>query len=221
MYQPGERWLYHTGADILGVLIARASGQALGTFFQERIFAPLGMVDTGFSVPKDKLSRVPAAYWANAQTKALDQFDGMQDTQYAFPPAFPSGGGGLCSTVDDFHAFARMLVNRGEHAGRRILSARSVERMTSDHLTPQQKSVSGLFPGFFDNRGWGFGVSMVTKADSVSAVPGRYGWDGGFGTHWFNDPAQDLVAMVMTQRAIDETFPASLFDKTVYEALGE
>lgn len=98
-------------------------------------------------------------------------------------PAFPSGGGGLASTVDDYHAFARMLLNKGEHTRGRILAAQSVERMTTDHLTPEQKSVSGFFPGFFDGRGWGFGVSMVTKPDSVSSVPGRYGWDGGFGTH--------------------------------------
>jgi len=70
--------------------------------------------------------------------------------------------------------------------------------MTSDHLTPEQKSISGFSPGFFNSTGWGYGVSMVTKPDSISAVPGRYGWDGGYGTHWFNDPAQDLVGIIMT-----------------------
>ena len=219
MAQPGEKWLYHTGSELLGILIARASGQDLPTFLSERIFHPLGMSDTGFSVPAAKLSRLPAAYFSNPQTKTIEAFDTAQKSTWSNPPSFPSGGGGLVTTVDDYHTFARMLLNKGEHAGKRILAARSVDAMTKDHLTPEQKSVSGLFPGFFDGRGWGFGVSMVTEPDSISPTPGRYGWDGGFGTHWFNDPAQDLVAMIMTQRAIDETFPASMFQKAVYEAI--
>ena len=219
MAQPGERWLYHTGSDILGIVIARASGQSLPTFLSERIFAPLGMLDTGFSVPAAKLSRLPSMYYGNPQTGALDLLDGQQNTQWSKEPAFPAGGAGLVSTADDFHAFARTLLNRGEHAGKRILTAQSVELITRDHLTPEQKSISGFAPGFFDNIGWGFGVSVVTKADSISATPGRYGWDGGYGTHWFNDPSQDLVALMLTQRTFDNTFPSVAFDKAVYAAI--
>jgi CubicO group peptidase (beta-lactamase class C family) len=219
MAQPGEQWLYHTGSDILGILIARASGQDLPTFLSERIFAPLEMTDTGFSVPASKLDRLPPMYFANPQTSAMDVLDAAQTTQWSTQPGFPSGGGGLVSTADDFHSFARMLLNKGEHAQKRILSAQSVARMTSDHLTPEQKSISGFAPGFFDKIGWGFGLSVVTKPDSISAVPGRYGWLGGYGTHWFNDPSQDLVGLMLTQRTYDDTFPNVAFEKAVYAAI--
>jgi CubicO group peptidase (beta-lactamase class C family) len=219
MYQPGERWLYNTPADVLGVLVRRASGQPFDAFLRDRIFEPLGMSDTGFNVPPAKIFRVPEVYFANPETKALVPYAPLAATELIRMPAFPSGAGGLYSTVDDFHVFARMLLNGGEHNDRRILSADSVRQMTTDQLTPQQKAGSGLFPGFFNNRGWGFGVSMITRADDVSAVPGRYGWDGGFGTYWYNDPAKRLVGMLMTQRAIDQQSPAPAFWKAVYESM--
>ena len=219
MYQPGERWLYNTAFDVLGVLVRRASGQSFETFLRERIFEPLGMRDTGFNVPAAKISRVPEVYFANPATKALAPYAPLAANELIRAPAFPSGAGGLYSTVDDFHVFARMLLNGGEHNGRRIVSADSVRQMTTDQLTPQQKAVSGLFPGFFNNRGWGFGVSMITRADDVSPVPGRYGWDGGFGTYWYNDPAKRLVGMLMTQRGIDQESPAPAFWKAVYESI--
>jgi CubicO group peptidase (beta-lactamase class C family) len=103
------------------------------------------------------------------------------------------------STVDDYFTFARMLLRGGVHAGKRFLSEQAVRDMTTDRLTPSQKDPASFFPGFFDTHGWGYGVSVITAADPVSPVPGRYGWDGGFGTSWINDPARDLVAIVMTQ----------------------
>ena len=219
MSQPGEQWLYNTGSDLLGILISRASGQDLETFFRERIFDKLGMKDTSFSVPAETVNRLPTSYMANPQTHTLDVYDKPQ-AQWSRPPAFPSGAGGLVSTVDDYLLFARMLLSKGRYDGGQIISAQSVDQMTSDHLTPQQKSVSGFFPGFFDNRGWGFGVSMITRPDSVTSVPGRYGWDGGLGTTWFNDPAQDLVAILMTQRALgDEAWSGPAFEKAVYAAI--
>jgi CubicO group peptidase (beta-lactamase class C family) len=219
MYQPGERWLYSTGSDVLGVLIARASGRPLDAFFRQRIFEPLGMKDTAFSVPAAKLDRLPPSYWANPATGALEIFDNAPNSDYARRPAFLSGAGGLVSTVDDFLAFARMLLNKGAHPRGRILSARSVELMTTDQLTAGQRAVSGFFPGFFAKRGWGFGVAVSTQPDEVSAVPGRYGWDGGFGTYWFNDPAKNFVGLLMTQRAIDQQSPAQDFWKAVYQAM--
>lgn len=93
-----------------------------------------------------------------------------------------------------------MLLRKGRHGSERILSRLSVEAMTTDQLTPEQKAVSGFFPGYFDNRGWGFGVSVVTKRDDVAAVPGRFGWNGGYGTSWSSDPKEDMVAILMTQR---------------------
>ncbi|AUX29304.1 MULTISPECIES: serine hydrolase [Sorangium] len=201
MHQPGERWMYNTGSYVLGVLIARAAGQPLEAFFRERIFEPLGMKDTGFSVPADKLDRLATSYWASAEAGALDLHDGVADSQWSRPPVFPDGGAGLVSTADDYLAFGQMLLNKGKHGRERILSRPSVEAMTTDQLTPEQKAASGFFPGYWDSRGWGFGVSIVTRRDDVTASPGRYGWDGGYGTSWSSDPREDLVGILMTQRA--------------------
>jgi CubicO group peptidase (beta-lactamase class C family) len=134
------------------------------------------------------------------------------------PPAFPSGAGGLVSTVDDYFAFAQMLLARGTYGRQRIMSARSVDLMTSDQLTTAQKARSGLFPGFFATRGWGFGLTMINRSDEISSAPGRYGWDGAFGTSWYNDPAKDLVVILMTQRTLDEASPAVAFWKAVYQS---
>ena len=190
MHQPGERWMYNTGSDVLGVLIVRVSGQPLETFFQERIFEPLGMKDTGFSVPTPKLDRLATSYWTDPESGELAVYDEAEGGQWSRSPAFPSGAGGLVSTIDDYLAFGQMMLNQGKHGNERILSRLSVETMTTDQLTPEQKAVSGLVPGFFDSHGWGFGVSVVTRRDDIAAVPGRYGWDGGLGTSWYSDPRE-------------------------------
>ena len=165
MHQPGEAWMYNTGSDVLGVLIARAAGQPFETFLRERIFAPLGMHDTSFSVPAEKLDRFLPSYAANPETGALEQSDPAAGGQWSRPPAFPSGAGGLVSTVDDYLAFGQMLLNKGKHGSERILSRPAVEAMTTDQLTPAQKAGATDFLG--ENRGWGFGVSIVTKRDDL------------------------------------------------------
>jgi CubicO group peptidase (beta-lactamase class C family) len=218
MYQPGERFVYHTGSEVLGVLIARASGQPFDRFLAERIFQPLGMKDTGFSVPADKLSRLPTCYSVNPATGALELFDGITGSEWSRPPAFPSSDGGLVSTIDDYLAFALLLLNRGTHNGRRILSASAVEAMTTDQLTPGQKAAA-FQPGYFDNRGWGFGLGMITRTIGPAEPAGQYGWDGAFGTRWINDPERDLVAIFMTQAAVFEGGPGQEFYPAVYEAL--
>jgi CubicO group peptidase (beta-lactamase class C family) len=200
MYQPGERWLYHTGSDVLGVLVARASGQPLEAFLRERLFEPLGMQDTGFHVPPEKLERFASCYQENPLTRALEPFDDARDSQWSRPPVFPSGGSGLVSTADDYAAFGRMMLNEGRAGGRRILSRATVEAMTTDQLSVTQKADSGFFPGFWDNRGWGFGLSVITRRDAIATVPGRFGWDGVYGTSWYSDPAEDLVGVLMIQR---------------------
>jgi len=205
MYQPGERWMYHTGSDVLGVLIERASGQQFGTFLHERIFEPLGMKDTGFGVPATKLGRLATCYYFDPVTRKLVVFDEATGGRWSRPPSFESGGGGLASTVDDYLTFCRMMLNKGKSGSHRILSRPSVELMTTDQLTPEQKAVSGFFPGFFDNRGWGFGMSVITKRDQLASVPGRFGWDGGFGTSGYSDPAEQMVGILMTQRSLDAT----------------
>jgi CubicO group peptidase (beta-lactamase class C family) len=199
-HQPGEKWLYNTGAYILGVLIARASGQSFGDFLRERIFAPLGMKDTGFFVPSHKLDRFATSYFVNDKTGALSRYDGVEESRWAKPPAFEDGGAGLVSTVDDYFAFARMLLNHGKHGNERILSRASVALMTTDQLTAAQKAASPFGDGW-DNRGWGFGVGVVTGRDGLPMTPGAYGWDGGYGTAWQNDPAEEAIVILMTQRA--------------------
>ena len=199
MYQPGERWVYHTGSDVLGVLIARAAGQPLEAFLRERIFEPLGMRDTGFSVPAAGLDRLATSYWTNPQTRALDLYDDAKTGQWSRPPAFPSGGGGLVSTVDDYMAFGQMMLNVGRHERTRILSRASIETMTTDQLTPAQKAVSGLINDYFDSHGWGFGVAMVMRRTDVAGSVGSFGWDGGLGTSWRSDPREEMVGILLTQ----------------------
>jgi CubicO group peptidase (beta-lactamase class C family) len=209
MHQPGEKWMYHTGSDVLGVLIARASGRPLETFFRERIFEPLGMKDTGFSVPAAKLDRLATCYQFNDETGTLELHDNADDSQWSRPPAFPAAGAGLVSTIDDYLAFGQMMLNNGKHGRERILSRLSVETMTTDQLTPEQQAESRFFLG--DSRGWGFGVSIVTRRDDVAAVPGRFGWDGGYGTSWSSDPKEDMVAILMTQRLWDSPSPPGIY----------
>ncbi|WP_252438658.1 serine hydrolase domain-containing protein [Pseudonocardia humida] len=195
MAQPGERWLYNTGSDVLGVLIARASGSALPDVLRERIFEPLGMVDTGFAVPPAAADRLVGAYTPDPATGALHPYPAA--AQWLTAPAFPSGVGGLVSTAADYLAFARML-HRG---GAPVLSRPSVRAMTTDQLTPEQKAPGGLFADDFDGRGWGFGVSVVTRHDTPAAPVGQYGWDGGLGTVWRNDPAEDMITVLLTNVA--------------------
>jgi CubicO group peptidase (beta-lactamase class C family) len=207
---------------VLTVLLARASGQPLEAFLHERIFAPLGMIDTGFSVPSGKLDRFATSYYSDPQTGALGLFDPAEGGQWSRPPAFCSGGGGLVSTADDYLAFGRMLLAGGRHGGERILSGASVALMTTDQLTPAQKAISGLHPGQFDNRGWGFGMQVVTGRDDITATPGQFGWDGGLGTSWSSDPGADLVTILLTQRAWSSPSPPRYqrdFRTSVYQAL--
>jgi CubicO group peptidase (beta-lactamase class C family) len=163
------------------------------------------MKDTGFSVPASRLGRLATCYHFDPASRKLVVYDEARGGRWSRPPAFESGGGGLVSTVDDYLAFSRMMLNKGKLPGERILSRLSVELMTADQLTPEQKAVSGFFPGFFNNRGWGFGVSVMTQRDQLASVPGRFGWDGGFGTSGYSDPAEQMVGILMTQRSLDAT----------------
>ena len=205
IHQPGERWMYETGSDVLGVLISRATGGSLEAFFRERIFEPLGMDDTEFHVPPAKVDRLASLYGANPETGALELHDDAGDSKWSRPPAFESGGGGLVSTVDDYLAFCRMMLNGGKHGGERILSRPSVELMTTDHLTPGQRQGAEMLLG--ENGGWGFGMSVVTGRDDLAATPGRFGWDGGYGTSGYSDPGEDMIGILMTQRLAGPASP--------------
>lgn len=180
MTQPGEKWQYNTSYLVLGVLLARAAGQPLGTVLRERLFEPLGMRRTGFTA-----TALPRQY--------KDGKESSDPSLWVDEPVFPSGAGGLVSTVDEFHAFARMLLNGGVHGGTRLLSARSVELMTTNRLTPEQTAEHSELLGA--GVGWGFGVGI----DVQGGASGEYGWSGGYGTHWFNNPREDLTAVLFTQ----------------------
>ena len=222
MYQPGERWLYNTGADVLGVLIARTANQPFEAFLRDRIFEPLGMKDTAFSVTASKLDRLPTCYWTNYATGKVEVFDKAAGGQWSHPSAFPSGAGGLVSTGDDYLAFGQMMLNQGKYGNQRILSRPSVEVMTTDQLTTDQKAVSGLVAGYFDSHGWGFGMSVVTRHTDMAGSVGKFGWDGAFGTSWYADPKEDLTAILMTQQAWTSPDPPNVcwdFWTSVYGAI--
>ena len=201
-HQPGERWLYHMGCEILGVLIARVSGQSLGSFLRERIFEPLGMKDTGFFVPEAKLDRLPTCYGIDLASGRLGVLDEARGGQVARPPLFEAGAGGLVSTIDDMAVFGQVMLHKGTCGRERILSRPSVELMTTDHLTPGQKAASPFFPNFWEDKGWGFGLGVTTARSDFASV-GRFGWDGAFGTSWHVDPKEELVGILMTQRRPD------------------
>lgn len=220
MHQPGERWMYNTGFYLLGILLARASGQPLELFLRERLFDPLGMADTAFSVPPAKLDCLAACYVTD-ETGALELHDDPADSQWGRPPIFPDGAAGLVSTIDDYHAFGQMLLNGGTHGSQRILSRPAIEAMTTDQLTAEQKANSPFFPGFWDNRGWGLGLSVITRRDGIAASPGRFGWDGGYGTSWSSDPREGLVAILMTQRLAQSDDLYNDFWTSVYQALND
>jgi CubicO group peptidase (beta-lactamase class C family) len=199
MYQPGQRWLYHVGTLVLGVLIARAAGAPLGEVLRTRLFDPLGMVDTGFVASPESVARIPT-YHMGDLTGAdpgppVPQPVSPPD-EWTVPPPFPSAGAGLLSTADDVLAFARLLHNGGTYEGERLLSAASMTRLTTNHLTPEQIATAGIL---LTPHGWGYGMRVAGEPDDLSVHRGRYGWDGGYGTTWFNDPRRGLIAIALSQ----------------------
>ena len=203
--QPGEAWLYNTCSDILGVLIARVSGRPLPEFLAERLFGPLGMADTGFEVPASKLDRF-TSYYRTGPAGGLELVD-APGGQWSNLPAFPSGAGGLVSTVDDWHRFARMLLAGGSLGGRQLLSAASVQQMTTDQLTPSQHDASRLF---LEGQGWGFGGSVDVEAIDPWNVTGRYGWVGGTGTAAHVTASTGAVAVLLSQLELVGPTPPAL-----------
>jgi CubicO group peptidase (beta-lactamase class C family) len=207
--QPGERWMYHVSGDVLGFLVARVSGMSLGRFMRERIFDPLGMRDTAFQVPAEKIGRLPAVYFFNRETNTLDLFDDQAGGSWRVEPPFESGGGGLVSTIEDYFALCRMLLNKGRQGGEQILSRAAVELMTSDHLTPGQRADSDIF--FGTHSSWGFGMAVDISRDETFHNPGRFGWNGGCGTTAYTDPAQEMIGILFTQRMMESPQPPRVF----------
>ena len=203
-HQPGTSWHYSLSDDVLGVLIERASGMRFGEFLESRIFEPLGMEDTAFWVPEAKLDRLAVNYFWDPKTASLQIADHPAKSSYASSPEFESGGGGLVSTADDYARFARMLVGMGELDGVRILSRKTVERMTRHSLTEAESGFAALGPQAsqaFAGNGFGLGVRVQLDNGLGSTLdsPGTHGWGGAAGTWYFVDPAEDLVAVMMIQ----------------------
>jgi CubicO group peptidase (beta-lactamase class C family) len=188
LHQPGEAWLYNTCSDIQGVLVARVSGRPLSEFFAERIFEPLGMVDSGFYVPAAKIDRLPAYHRGDAGPP-------VDGDLWKEPPIFPSGAGGLVSTLADWHRFGRMLLADGGG----LLSPESLRLMTTDHLTQEQRDASTLF---LEGAGWGFGGAV--------GPDGRFGWIGGTGTSAHVAPSTNTVGVLLTQAPMTGPTPPPL-----------
>ena len=194
-FHPGTSWRYSTCADVLGAVVEVVSGKRFGDFLKEEIFDPLGMKDTAFWVPEEKRDRLVTCY--RRTDKGLEVFDSLHLAvgKYDRPPAFESGGAGLVSTLDDYAAFAGMLMNKGEYRGRRILSRAAVEYMTSPQLRPRVQEQ------MWDSLG-GYNYSCLMRvcdqpgACAVFAEKGEYGWDGWLGTYFINLPAEEVTFLL-------------------------
>jgi CubicO group peptidase (beta-lactamase class C family) len=209
IFQPGEGWLYNAGSEILSVLIPRVAGQTFGEFLRQRIFTPLGMKDTAFHVAADQHYRFTTEYIHDNAAKQLKVFDPPVTGKFSNPPVFENGAAGLVSTADDFNAFAQMMLNGGSLGNARVLSRESVAMMTTNHIVADQRRESQLFLG--NARGWGFGLSVFAGLDDPNAAPGRFGWDGGYGTSWYSDPQTQLTGILLTQRMMDSPQPPRVF----------
>jgi CubicO group peptidase (beta-lactamase class C family) len=200
LHHPGEQWLYNTGSDVLGVLVARVAERGFDEFLAERVFAPLGMRDTGFHVPPADLGRFTTAYRPDGSQLAVTD---PPDGQWSTPPAFCSGSGGLVSTLDDLLAFQRMLLAGGGD----VLSPEAVALLTTDHLTAEQRAASTFF---LHGQGWGFGGSVDVEQTEPWNVPGRYGWIGGFGTAAYVDPVGHAVTVLLTAVGLESPAPPAV-----------
>ncbi|MER8041676.1 serine hydrolase domain-containing protein [Streptomyces sp. NPDC094032] len=230
-YQPGERWQYDLSNEVVGVLVARVTGRPLETFLRERVLDPLGMRDTGFHVPAGKIDRLPPLYGPDPATGAFHVWDEPVGGRSSELPVFQGAGGGLVSTVDDYHAYFRMLLAHGTHEGERILSRPAVELMTTDHLTPGQRAgrdamygrIAALTVGQGTQGGWGFGMAVRTTRRDYAPL-GQFGWDGGTGTSAYADPGSGLTGVLLTQVGMSTPDSPRLihdFWTTLHQALAD
>ncbi len=200
-HQPGERWLYHTGASVLGVLVARAAGRPLAAVLSERVLDPLGMASTGFGVPEAARARL-GPHWTPPAGNGRREFYDPPDGQWARPPAFPDGGDGLVSTVDDLAAFAGMLAAGGRTtAGGRVLDEETVRVMLTEQAGPVDD----------EGGGWGLGIGVRRMDEPGGRSAGSYGWDGGLGSSWWTDPGAGTSAVLLTNQMWSSPEPPGLF----------
>jgi len=210
-FSPGSAWNYSVSTDVLGYLIELISGTPLDEYFRAEIFEPLGMIDTGFVVPAEKIDRFTANY-----TRGRDKRPRLEDdpatSVYAKPTSFFSGGGGLVSTAADYLQFCRMLLNRGELNGHRLLGRKTLELMTTNHL-PDGQDLTDLATGSFSEttyEGVGFGLGFSVQLDiaksQIVGSPGEYAWGGAASTAFWVDPQEELIVIFMTQLMPSGTF---------------
>ncbi|HEX8571549.1 MAG TPA: serine hydrolase domain-containing protein [Allosphingosinicella sp.] len=224
-FSPGTAWNYSVSTDVLGLVVQRVSGLPLDSFLAGRIFEPLGMEDTAFSVPADKLHRLGDA-WAFQEGKGRVMYDPAEKSAWAVPPRLLAGGAGLVSTTSDYHRFCTMLLNRGELDGVRIVSRKTVELMTSNHL-PGGSDLTQMSRSLFSeavNAGQGFGLGFAVNLDPAGTMlpgtRGEYYWGGMFSTAFFVDPVERLHMIFMAQLMPSSTYPIRRQLKTlIYSAL--
>jgi CubicO group peptidase (beta-lactamase class C family) len=211
LHQPGEGWLYNTGAHLLGPLLERVTGTSFETFLRARLFDPLGMADASFWVPEEKEDRFTTAYTPDPEGSGLRVVDPARGGWWSAPPAMANGAGMLVTTLDDFWAFVAMLRAGGVHDGTRVLSVAAVTAMTTDHLTDAQRGSARVFLG--RSGGWGYGMAAPGPLGpgAGAPVPWGYGWDGGTGTTWRTDPVRGVTGILFTQRAMTSPEPPPLF----------
>jgi CubicO group peptidase (beta-lactamase class C family) len=225
-YQPGTKWLYSLAMDVQGAIIETLSGQKLSDFMRARIFAPLGMIDTGFFVPPENVNRLATLYRTSRTDGlvAMDRPPMLGDNLSA--PTVPSGGGGLVSTLDDYARFAQMLLNKGELDGARILSPQAVAQMSRNHLSDALIN-GGFGVGAQSIRpGFGYGYNCAVFTDPVRAgLPvgkGTFQWDGAAGTWFWVDPENDLIFVGMIQRLsmmLDQANPQQVTQRLLAGAI--
>ena len=206
--QPGEQWIYSTSPDILARLIEVFSGQTVIEFLEKRLLQPLGMNDTDYNIPADQASRLVANHQASTEglTKAAMQLPSSGNKVYG-------GSFGLYSTASDYLKFCRMLLNKGELDGVRYLSPKTVELMTMNHVGDMRGNGEGF--------GLGFGVITDVAANGVLGSEGQYFWNGAYSTFFFIDPAEDMIAILMSQRSPYSGYHEKMFRQMTYQALGD
>jgi len=233
-FSPGEAWNYSVATDVLGYLVGKISGMPFDTFLQQRIFAPLGMVDTGFHVPAADAGRFCACYAVGALgSKVITPRgpmlqDDPQASPYLRPPSFLSGGGGLVSTAADYMRFARMLLGGGQLDGVRLLSPKTLALMTANHL-PGGVDLPRLSRSMFSEatyEGVGFGLGFATTiAPASTLIPGSAGdmfWGGAASTFFWVDPQEDLIGLFLTQLLPSSAYPVRRQLRTlVYSVITE
>jgi CubicO group peptidase (beta-lactamase class C family) len=214
LHHPGSRWEYSRSTDVVGRLVEVLSGMPLGDFFERHILAPLGMVDTAFHVPPHHHSRLAEAF-----AKDPDSGSAVQLLEVRDAPNFQSGGGGLVSTASDYARFLQMLLNGGTFDGCRILSRKTIELMTADHLGPVTGAPDLLLPGH--GFGLGFAVRLQAGIAQVPGSIGQYFWGGLAGTTFWVDPAEQLFALLLIQAPAQRDYYRTLYRDLVYAAFDD